>query len=320
VEISLRLMNGRLPFERALAVLIITPEFFLPLRQYAMRYHVGTAGKAAAGRIYSILDRPVLAVARPAASAGRPAPERLDIYFEDVSYYYEDGERPALQGASLRLPHGKATALVGVSGSGKTTVARLLLRFIEPEQGAITVDGTPLAEIERLSWAATVAWVPQHPYLFAGTVAENLRLARPGASEEELIAAARAAHAHPFIEQLPLGYDTPLGEKGARLSGGQAQRLAIGRAFLKDASLLILDEATSQLDQRSEALIRQALARLVQGRTTLIISHRMQWAVFADQVVVLEAGRAIQAGAHAALIEQDGAYRRLAAAFEKGEA
>ena len=278
LEASLRLMNGALPFDRALAVLLLTPEFFLPLRQMAIKYHAGATGKAAAGRIFAILDTPVPGNSKWAnQQMGKAANQRSGRRLRsDASTFASmtwsshtrrrrggfagDGQRPALQGFSLTIPHGQTVALVGPTGAGKTTVASLLLRFLDPDAGRISVGGMPLDDIDRAMWRGQVAWVPQLPHLFHGTVADNIRLARPEAGMDAVIAAARAAHADEFIAALPRGYDTPLGEGGARLSGGQRQRLAIARAFLKDAPVLILDEATASLDAGSEALIRDALA------------------------------------------------------------
>jgi ATP-binding cassette subfamily C protein CydD len=316
VEIGLRLMNGGLSFERALAVLVITPEFFLPLRQLAVRYHAGTAGLAAADRIFEILDQ-VPAAARP-ASTRSIVPTRSDIRFDHVSFTYDDGRRSALQDFSLHIPHGQTIALVGATGAGKSTVANLLLRFSEPQSGSITLDGTPLNEINAAVWRAQVAWVPQQPHLFYGTIADNIRLAKRSAAHDEVIAAATAAHAHEFITKLLQGYDTPIGEQGARLSGGQQQRLAIARAFLKDAPFLILDEATSHLDAENEALIQDALTRLLQGRTVLIIAHRLKLIYTVNQVVVMQQGRAVETGQHADLLAQNGVYRQLVASYEEG--
>jgi ATP-binding cassette, subfamily C, bacterial CydD len=321
VEISLRLMSGGIPFERALAVLIITPEFFFPLRQLAIRYHAGTAGKAAADRIFAILDTPATFAKRD-ASSHKPllsmTSTRLDIRFDRVFFAYDHEQRPALRDFSLHIPHGQKIAVVGATGAGKTTVANLLLRFVEPQAGSITADGVLLSEIDPATWRSQVAWVPQQPHLFYGTVAENIRLAKSNATRDEISAAAQAAHAHEFIEKLPQGYDTPIGEQGARLSGGQQQRLAIARAFLKDAPLLILDEATSHLDAESEALIQDALDRLLRDRTVLIIAHRLKLVYTADCVVIMEQGRALETGTHQSLWEQGGAYQRLVASYEGG--
>ena len=297
VEVSLRLIDGQMPFDRALAVLVITPEFFLPLRQLAIRYHSGSAGRAAAERLFEILDTPVTGrspVTVSGAEPGAMAPTRGvpfgDVRFEDVWFSY-DGRTPALRGLDLVIPQGSVVALVGATGAGKTTCSALLLRFMDVDSGRISVGGTGLDEIDRSVWLGSVAWVPQRPHLFHGTVAENIRLARPDASDGDVRAAALAANAADFIEALPQAYATHIGEAGGRLSGGQRQRLAIARAYLKDAPFLILDEATSHLDATSEAAIGEAIPDLVRGRTVLIISHRMRFAALADQVVTLADGR-----------------------------
>lgn len=317
VEIGLRLANGSISFDRALAVLILTPEFFFPLRHLALRYHAGAAGKAAAERIFMILDQP-LPVRRPSPTRSI-VPARLDIRFDQVSFAYDNGQRPALQDFSLHIQHGQKIALVGATGAGKSTVAHLLLRFSEPDRGTITIAGTSLSEIAPALWRSHVAWVPQQPHLFYGTIADNIRLAKPTAIQAEVIAAATAAHAHEFILELPQGYDTPIGEQGARLSGGQQQRLALARAFLKNAPLLILDEATSHLDAASEALIQDALDRLLRDRTVLIIAHRLKLVYTADQVALVQDGRAVATGTHQALLAQCGVYQQLVASYEGDE-
>ncbi|MFN8380187.1 MAG: thiol reductant ABC exporter subunit CydD [Anaerolineae bacterium] len=318
VEVSLRLMAGGLPFNVALAVLVIVPEFFFPLRQLAIKYHIGTAGKAAAERIYAVLDTPVPASA-PAVPYPTP-PLRMDIRFEQVSFAYAEGQRPALRELTLHLAQGQTLALVGTTGAGKSTAASLLLRFIAPQQGAITVDGMPLDQIDLAGWRAQVAWVPQRPHLFHGTLADNLRLARPDATDTDLVRAAQAAALHDFIAGLPAGYATSIGEGGARLSGGQRQRLALARAFLRDARLVILDEATANLDPASESAIQNALAQLRQDRTVLIIAHRLRLAYTADRVAVLEQGRVIEVGDPVTLLSAAGPYQELVASYEEGAA
>ena len=318
VEVSLRLMGGTLPFNVALAVLVIVPEFFLPLRQLAIKYHAGTAGKAAAERIYAVLDTPVPDCA-PASERSNPV-LRMDIRFEQVGFAYADGQRPALRGFNLHLAPGQTLALVGATGAGKSTAASLLLRFIAPQQGTISVDGLPLDQIDLGGWRAQVAWVPQRPHLFHGTIADNLRLARPDATDADLIRAAQEAALHDFIAGLPAGYATPIGEGGARLSGGQRQRLALARAFLRDARLVILDEATANLDPASEAAIQNALAQFRQDRTVLIIAHRLRLAYTADQVAVLEQGRVIEVGDPGTLLSAAGPYQKLVASYEEGAA
>ncbi len=299
VEVSLRLIDGQMPFDRALAVLVITPEFFLPLRQLAIRYHSGSAGRAAAERLFQILDTPlpgrtgvILALAEPAAPIADVP--RGDIRFEEIWFSY-DGRDPALRGLDLAIPQGSVVALVGATGAGKTTCSSLLLRFMEPDSGRIAVGGTALDALDRSAWLAAVAWVPQRPHLFYGTVADNIRLGRPDATDEQVRAAARAADAAEFIEALPQGYATHIGEAGDRLSGGQRQRLAIARAYVKDAPYLVLDEATSHLDAASEAALGAVIPDLIRGRTVLIISHRKRFAALADRVVTLADGRAVAA-------------------------
>jgi ATP-binding cassette subfamily C protein CydD len=232
-----------------------------------------------------------------------------------VSFVYESARRPALDGVSFRVPAGHKVALVGPIGAGKSTVAHLLLRFAEPSSGVIVADGVPLHQINARSWRSLLSWVPQRPHLFHGTVAENIRLGAGNASPEEVIEAARLAHLHEAVEELPLGYDTPIGEGGARLSGGQAQRLSLARAFLKDAPLLVLDEPTSQLDPEREVLVQESLRRLMKGRTVLLIAHRLNTVFDAGKIVLLSEGRVVEEGSHAVLLETGRLYPRLVAAF-----
>jgi ATP-binding cassette subfamily C protein CydD len=330
VQIGLRLLYGHLSFEQAFFVLILAPEFYLPLRALGARFHAGMDGVAAAQRIFEVLEagapRPGVPQHRlemedipPSASSVRKeetgASQPLTIHFSDVYYAYDDGQRPALSGLSFQVSSGQKVALVGPSGGGKSTVAHLLLRFIEPDRGGILVNGQPMSELPPLAWREQVAWVPQNPYLFHGSVAENIRLARPDATPDELAWAARQAHAHTFIEALPRGYDTIVGERGARLSGGEGQRIALARAFLKDAPLLILDEATANLDLELEEQVQEAMGRLLEGRTALIIAHRLSTVYHASRIVVMADGRAVQEGSHATLVQEGGLYRRLVGAY-----
>jgi thiol reductant ABC exporter CydD subunit len=334
VEVSLRLMADSVAFDRALAVLVVTPTFFLPLRQLAARYHVGTAGSEAAARIAAILETPgagaelapsaapaapTVAPAGTAASAG-PAGSAATIVpaggiqLESVSYAYPGRDRPAVDGLSLTIPTGARLALVGDSGAGKSTVVRLLLRFMEPDTGRIVVGGTDLGTIGGPAWRSTVAWVPQRPHLFDATVADNLRLGRPDATDAELRAAAEAARADEFIARLPRGYNTPLGAGGRRLSGGQRQRLAIARAILRDARLVLLDEPTAHLDPATEREIGLAIDTLALGRTLVVVSHRLWLARSADLVAVLDAGRLVELGTPDDVAASGGPFATLAAA------
>jgi ATP-binding cassette subfamily C protein CydD len=308
VEIGVRLLNGGISFEQALFLLIIAPEFYLPLRALGAKFHNATEGKAAAERLFEVLDTPLIASTN---ADGLSVPTSLHIRFEAVSVAYEAGTRPALNGVSFEIKPGEHIALVGASGSGKTTIANLLLRFIQPDTGKITIDGSALSCIPDSHWREQIAWVSQSTYLFNTTIAENIRFSRPDASDIQINAAAQAAGAHEFIIQLPDGYQTVCGERGLRLSGGQAQRIALARTFLRDAPLVILDEPTSQLDPASEADIIQTLDRLTLGRTVLLITHRLSAAVHADQIIVMEQGAIVEQGTHADLIAAGGHYARL---------
>ena len=291
IEASVRLMSGELAFGRALAVLLLAPEFFAPIRRLSAEYHAGRAGGAAASRIYEIVDEPVPTAPRAAGFAELPS--GFDVRFEDVRVAFEGGGRVALDGCSFEIVQGTVLGLVGPTGAGKTTVANVLLRFVEPDAGRVVVGGVPLAEIDPRRWRTLVAYVPQHPYLFQGSVADNLRLANPSASDADLFAAAGAANAHGFVSRLPQGYDTPVGEGGARLSGGERQRLAIARAFLKDAPVLILDEPTANLDGESGEGVLEALRAVARSRTVLLISHRPEPLLLADRVISLRSGRVV---------------------------
>jgi ATP-binding cassette, subfamily C, bacterial CydD len=315
VALGVRLLIGDISFGPAFLVLLLAPEFFRPLRELGVHRHAGMEGKASADRIFEILDTPVPVSTKP-DTATRPS-GRLSVEFSDIGYSYPGSEQPALSGIDLALPAGTCTALVGRSGAGKSTLVNLLMRFVDPETGRITANGVPISDLSPETWRENLTLVPQRPYLFYGSVLENILLARPAATREEMERAAELAGASEFIGRLPQGYDTPIGERGVRLSGGEAQRLAIARAFLKDAPVLIMDESTSSLDPESEHLIGLALERLMRDRTVLVIAHRLNTVYRADRIAVLEAGRVAEIGAHADLIERGGPYARLVTTYKR---
>ncbi len=313
VAIGLRLMVGGMAFSVALFILILSPEFYLPLRLLGQRFHAGMDGTAAAKRIFGLLDVPVNKnISADFADYADFCLPRV-IRFENVGVAYQDGKRVALDGIDLTLEPGKVVALVGASGAGKSTIANLLLGFLEPSSGQILVDERALDEVETAVWREQIAWVPQQPYLFPESIATNIRLGRPDASHEQIVAAAKQAQLHPFIQSLPQGYDTPIGERGARLSGGQAQRLALARAFLKDAPFIILDEPTSQLDGETESALQMAIQTHLAGRMLLIIAHRLETVRQVDEILVLENGRLVESGSHVELMERNGRYAALVA-------
>jgi ATP-binding cassette subfamily C protein CydCD len=305
-----RVSEGQMSLDALLIVLMAGTEIFRPLRDLRAVLHSGLNGQAAAAGVNALLDAPVTAPAAPVQ------PARLEgvtpsITFKDVGFAYPGGRRPAHQGLSFTVAAGERVGIVGPSGSGKSSIVRLLLRLHDPQTGSVSIGGHDLRHLDPHALRGLIAVVAQDTYLFHGTVEENLRLGRPDASDADLVAAATAANAHGFIEALPEGYRTVIGERGARLSGGQRQRLAIARALLRDAPILVLDEALSSVDAENEAMIQQALDRLMAGRTTLILAHRLSSVIGADRILVLEDGHVAQSGTHAAMIEVDGPYRRL---------
>jgi len=304
VEAGLRLLAGHLPYETALLVLLLTPEAYLPLRNVGAQYHASAEGAIAANRAFEILDTPVpdgrearIDAHRGAAiRASRPIGAALDlssqqIELRGVSLAYPGRDEQALTDVNLTIQPGKRVLLTGASGAGKSSLLGLLLRFSAPTSGRIVIGGNDLADLNLDQWRRQIAWVPQHPYLFAGTVAENIALGAPAATADAIAEAARLAGALDFISSLPGGLDAPLPERALTLSAGQRQRLALARAFLRDAPLVLLDEPASHLDPVTAAEIGRAVGALLAGRTVLMISHSGGLPVAADRVLRLDRGR-----------------------------
>jgi ATP-binding cassette subfamily C protein CydD len=307
VLIGFRLLDGALGFEAAFFVLLLAPEFYAPLRQLGLDYHARMEALAAAERILDLH-------AEPSMPAGEERPvlgAALTLECEGVSFAWEP-DRPALRDFSLRLVPGEIVALVGPSGAGKSTLLSLLMGLLRPQSGRVLVNGHDLATLDPAHWLEHVAVVPQRPHMFEGSVLDNIRLANPDAGLDRVRAAAGLAAADGFIAALPHGYDTPLGEHGETLSGGQVQRLALARAFLKEqAGVLLLDEGTAGLDRGTEAAVADAIRRLAAGRTTLIVTHRLATVRLADRVVFLDEGRIVEQGPRAVLQADDGRFARL---------
>jgi subfamily B ATP-binding cassette protein MsbA len=265
-------------------------------------------GLAAANRFFNAVD--TMPRVADQAGAARLEVRHGEVKFENVGFQYAPGAG-GVERVSLTVAPGQKVALVGHSGGGKSTLFNLLLRFYDVEEGAVLIDGADIREVTQSSLREAIALVPQETMLFDDTVRANIAYGRLGASEEDIRAAARAAHAEDFIERLPQGFDTPIGPHGVKLSGGQRQRISIARAMLKNAPILLLDEATSSLDNTSERAVQEALTRLMQGRATLIIAHRLSTVKHADLIYVIEHGRVVESGTHDALLARGGAYHRL---------
>jgi ATP-binding cassette, subfamily B, bacterial MsbA len=303
-----RVIDGSLMIGDLLAFFLTITIISGPMSSLASLYTRLQRAVGASDRLFDILDDPLELADAPDALAF-PVGEG-EVTFEDVRFAYVN-DVPVLQGLSLEMPAGSVTALVGPSGSGKTTVASLLYRFYEPSSGEIRIDGVRIGDIERRQLRDHIGIVPQEPILFNGTILENIRYGRLEATDAEVIEAAKDANVDEFVRVLPAGYDTVLGERGITLSGGQRQRVAIARALLKNPKILILDEATSALDNKSESLVKEALDRLMRGRTTLVIAHRLSTVQKADQIAVLAEGRLAELGTHRQLMESNGRYAEL---------
>jgi thiol reductant ABC exporter CydD subunit len=289
VVVGVRLAEGGIGFEAALTVLVLTPELYLPLRNLAAQFHASADGSAVATRLLDLVDP------APAADGAAPAPDPVvvPVRFERVSFAYPGGE-PALDDVSFELHPGETVAVVGPSGGGKTTLLSLLLRFAEPTSGRILVGDVDLVEVDAASWRRRIALVPQHPMLFRGTIADNIRLGDPSADDERVRAAAELAGAHDFVSRLERGYTTVVGEGGRPLSTGQCRRLALARAALRDAPLILLDEPTADLDPANVQLVGDAIDLLRGGRSVVLVTHSPELAARAHRVVRLDGGRTLE--------------------------
>jgi ATP-binding cassette subfamily B protein len=266
------------------------------------------AGMTGVAMMYQILDQPITVVE---AEDAKPLPgQPNDVRFRKVDFRYGEAQQ-ILNGLDITFEAGKTTALVGPSGGGKSTVINLIMRLYDPTAGSVEIGGTNLRDVTFGSLREKIAFVGQETFLFSGTIRNNIALGRDGATDDEIEAAARNAHAHDFIMDLPQGYDTPVGENGAGLSGGQRQRIAIARAILRDSPILLMDEATSALDAESEHLVKEALQKLTKGRTTIVIAHRLSTVLGADKIIVLDRGAVAEQGSLAELLENNGLFRKL---------
>ena len=314
VLIGFRLFYGEMDFLLGFFVLLLAPEFYLPLRNMGTHYHARMEAIGAAEQMVKLLETPVKS--NKGEIKNFDTQQGIAIQFKQVGFSYAK-DRQALDNINLEFQAGQRVALVGASGAGKTTIANLLLGFVQSTEGSIIVNGINLQDISLDIWREQVAWVPQRPYLFHGTIGDNIRLGHQQASDKALYKAAELAHCADFIEALAEGYDTQIGERGEGLSGGQIQRIALARAFLKDAPLLILDEATANLDKESETLIQQSIDTLSKGRTVITIAHRLNTIKKSDVIVVMAKGKVLESGTHEALIENNQQYKSMLASFNE---
>jgi ATP-binding cassette, subfamily B, bacterial len=310
-------LNGTLEIGLYSVLVFMTQRLLWPLTELGETLDLYQRGVASIRRILDLLDTPVAIV--PGARELPPLPDGVGgdvtpsraVAFEDVSFGYAESPRPVLDALTLDVPAGQTHAIVGATGAGKSTLVKLLLRLYDATDGTVSVDGVPVGELSFRSLRGAIGYVGQDTFLFDGTVAENLRYGAPDATDAELVAAAQLAEAHGFVSELPQGYETPVGERGVRLSGGQRQRLTIARALVRNPSILVLDEATSAVDNETEAAIQRSLLRVSHQRTTIVIAHRLSTIRHADAIHVLAGGRVVESGTHDELVARRGHYAAL---------
>ena len=317
VLIGFRLYYGEMDFYYGFFALLLAPEFYLPLRNMGTHYHARLEAIGAAENIMTILDKPIPVSTKPSTHQSDIKYQTISIRLKSIHFSYEN-RGMALDNFCCEIPAQKRTALVGYSGSGKSTVANLLLGFCQADHGDIFINEEPLSNINIEVWRQHIAWVSQCPHLFYGSIRDNISLGMNGASDDAIHTAAKHAHIHETILSLPESYNTIIGDRGAGLSGGQAQRIALARAFLKDAPFVILDEATANLDTESEVLIQKSIDKLAKGRTLLIIAHRLSTIKNADNILVMDKGQLLEHGTHHELIKQNGLYQKMIQTLAEG--
>jgi subfamily B ATP-binding cassette protein MsbA len=305
---SYRLVHGKTSMGTVIAFILLLRELYFPVNRISELNSVIHTSLAAIERVFELMD--IEPDVKELPGAVRLERVEGEVRFDDVTFGYQP-LRPVLHGLQLTIRAGEVLALVGPSGAGKSSLIQLIPRFYDPQNGHVLLDGRDLRTLSLRQLRAQVGMVSQDTLLFSGTAKENIRYGRPDASDREVRAAAEAAHAHEFLSALPQGYESLLGERGCRLSGGQKQRIAIARAFLADPRILILDEATSALDSESEALIQDSLARLMKGRTSIVIAHRLSTVLDSDRIAVMDGGHVVEIGAHEELVSRGGLYARL---------
>lgn len=314
VLIGFRLLDGNMEFVDGLFVLLLAPEYYLSIRNMGGNYHAKMEGIGAAEQIIEILDRGDFTKNTDTnllkSDLNLTNNKSISIAFKNLSFSYEK-DRQALTNFNLKIPANKRTVLIGESGSGKSTIVNLILGFIQTNEGEILVNNKDISKISLETWRKNIAWLPQQAHLFQGTIADNIRLGKENATEHEVKEAARLAFCDEFIEKLPETYNTIIGERGAGLSGGQIQRIALARTFLKDAPLLILDEASANLDRESEKLIEKSIDILSKNRTVIIIAHKLHTIEKADQIVLIKNGTVLNTGTHKQLINNNEHYQEL---------